>query len=99
MALISKQSTNQALASWAVKKMRSFFGTEEDCKRLSKYTDSLMYCFFLHNIASVASVKKGWGLIGRKGLKEGVGEERERNTCYKGSLSLQKQLFLLALRR
>ena len=74
------------------------FGTEEDCKRLSKYTDSLMYCFFLRNIASVASINKGWRLIGRKGLKEGGGEERVRNTCYTGSLSLRKQLFLLALR-
>jgi len=99
LALISKQSTNQAPASWTVKKMRPFFGREEDCKRLSKYTDRLMYCFFLRNIASLASIKKGWGLIGRKGLKEGVGEEMERNTCYKGSLSLRKQLFLLALLR
>lgn len=52
-------------------KMRPFFGTEEDFKRLSKYTDRFMYCFFLRNIASVASIKKGVGIHWKKGTKGG----------------------------
>ena len=51
--------------------MRPFFGTEEDFKRLSKYTDRFMCCFFLRNIASVASIKKGVGIDWKKGTKGG----------------------------